>query len=227
MCPPLYINKFLPLIDCTQYAVQKLTSFGRPIPGCMADPVHGSRYCAKHAAEMDSRTQPEVALCSAREALQILAGHGHQFYLAPGSGETFPEWPKRLFHVDQAPNGRQVFSQQDAEDLGPGWFDSFQKAQFWDGMETQFNGRGGVPKSPRVPAVPVAELNILTTDHDDYESRKQLIAAFRALNSWERPQALEIVDPLSESRVSANRLEAKPELAKDSEIEERPQAAAE
>ena len=66
------------------------------------------QLAAEHAHQPQTLGRCEVALCSAREALQILAGHGHQFYLAPGSGEPFPEWPKRLFHVDQAPNGRQV-----------------------------------------------------------------------------------------------------------------------
>lgn len=144
---------------------------------------------ADHQHEPQTLGRLELALKMAQEALQMMAGHGHQFHLAPGPGPVHPEWPRKLYHVDSAPNGILVYTEKDAEELGPGWFDSFQKAQFWDGLETQFNGRGGVAKSPRVP-VPLLLCKI-HNDPEEEQRRLDLIAAFKALNRWEKPHALE------------------------------------
>lgn len=144
---------------------------------------------AEHQQQPQILGRLEMAINQAREALQIMAGHGHVYHLAEGPGEKHPEWPRRLYHVDSAPNGIIVYTEKEAEDLGPGWFDSLQKAQFWDGLETQFNGRGGVPKAPRVPVPSL--FGKIDNDPEEATQRRALIAAFRALNRWETPHALQ------------------------------------
>lgn len=145
---------------------------------------------AEHQHEPQTLGRLELALKMAQEALQLMAGHGHVYHLAEGPGEKLPEWPRKLYHVDSSPNGIIIYSEEEAIALGPGWFDSFQKAQFWDGLETQFNGRGGVAKSPRVPA-PIFAMQT-TSDPEADESRRAFVSAFRLLNKWERPNALEL-----------------------------------
>jgi hypothetical protein len=143
---------------------------------------------ADHQHQPQTLGRLELAMKQAQEALQIMEGHGHVYHLAEGHGPKHPEWPRTLYHVDSAPNGVVAYTEQEAADLGPGWFDSFQKAQFWDGLETQFNGRGGVAKSPRVPVPSL--LCKIENDPEEEERRKVLIAAFRALNRWEKPAAI-------------------------------------
>lgn len=143
---------------------------------------------ADHQHQPQTLGRLELAMKQAQEALQIMEGHGHVYHLAEGHGPKHPEWPRTLYHVDSAPNGVIAYTEQEAADLGPGWFDSFQKAQFWDGLETQFNGRGGVAKSPRVPVPSL--LCKIENDPEEELRRQQLIAAFRALNRWEKPNAI-------------------------------------
>lgn len=134
----------------------------------------------------------EHALGMAREALQLLSAHGYVFHLAEGAGESLPDWPRKLFHVDLAPNGRLVFTQQEAEELGAGWFDTLARAQFWDGMETQFQGRGGVPKSPRVPAVIYAPLLLSAEEVQRVAEFKRMVAEFKAAHRWEKKDAEQV-----------------------------------
>lgn len=147
------------------------------------------KISSEHPHEPQLLGRCELAIANAKEALQILAGHGYHFHLADGAGTPYPEWPKKLYHVDSSSNGTLVYTQQEAEALGPGWFDSLQKAQFWDGMEHQFHGRGGVKLSARLP-LPIFGAQS-TSDSEEARQRADLIAAFRALNRWERPAALE------------------------------------
>lgn len=146
------------------------------------------RIAADHPHKPQILGRCEVAIASAREALQILASHGYHFHLAEGNGSEYPKWPRKLYHVDTAPNGILVYNEKEAEELGPGWFDTLQKAQFWDGMERQFQGRGGIPRSPRVPA-PIFGLQT-SVDPAEAADRATLIAAFKALHSWEKPEVL-------------------------------------
>lgn len=149
----------------------------------------------KFASENHTRPQTlarlEVALAQAREALQIMAGHGYIYHLAEGSGTPFPPWPKKLYHVDLSPNGRMVYTEKEAEELGPGWFDTFARAQFWDGLETQFNGRGGIPKTPRVPAPIYNSKSYISED----EARRlselaDFVLKFKSEHKWETGDAI-------------------------------------
>lgn len=143
------------------------------------------KLAAEHYNEPQTLGRLEVALRSAQEALQILSGHGHHFHLADGPGKPYPEWPRTLFHVDLAPNGRLVYTEWEAKDLGPGWFDTLQKAQHWDGVETQFNGRGGVPKSPRaLEATGQKSDSQAAVDKFLSDMRQRAIEEFKARNRW-------------------------------------------
>lgn len=101
---------------------------------------------AKHPGEPQALAKIAHAVGMAKEGLQILTAMGHGFYLTAGAGFEAPNWPRPMFHVDAAPNGRLVNSEFELEELGSGWFDTLEKAQFWDGLDTQFSGRGGVAR---------------------------------------------------------------------------------
>lgn len=156
------------------------------------------RFNADHPHEPQILGRLEVALNSAREALQIMAGHGYQFHLAEGQGTLLQQWPRKLYHVDLAPNGRLVFTEQEAEELGAGWFDSLLRAQFWDGLETQFNGRGGIPKTPRVPAPIYNSKTYISPDEAQrLVELAEFVKEFKEKNKW--PVGQEILAPVLEA----------------------------
>jgi hypothetical protein len=89
----------------------------------------------------------EHSIRELEEALGRLAAVGHLFHLAEGPQPPADEWPRVMFHVDSAPNGRVVNSEWDFRDLGgeaEGWHTTLAGAQHADGVKTQFAGRGGV-----------------------------------------------------------------------------------
>lgn len=122
---------------------------------------------AMHPLDPQRQARIERALAQAEESLGALASLGHLFHLAEGSGEAFPEFPRRVFHVDAAPNGRLVYGEAELAELGPGWYDTLEKAQFADGLDTQFMGRGGVNRKG-LPAIlqtlSLAEVIALATE---------------------------------------------------------------
>ena len=117
----------------------------------------------------------EHALRTAEESLNMLSSLGHRFHLAEGPGPIHPQWPKKLFHIDSAPNGRMVADEHEAAELGPGWFDTLNAAQFSDGMDAQFTGRGGV-KRGGLPAIlhtwSLEELSQFTADAEAEKQRR-------------------------------------------------------
>lgn len=169
------------------------------------------RFSADHPHEPQVLGRLEVALNQAREALQMMAGHGYRFHLADGAGQPHPAWPRKLYHVNLSPNGRLVYTEQEAEELGAGWFDSLLRAQLWDGMETQFNGRGGIPKSPRVPA-PIygSGLYISAEEAERISELADFVREFKLKNKWENTN--------STSENGALLAPPKPDLGKESEI---------
>lgn len=94
----------------------------------------------------------QLAIASLEEGLATLASLGHPFHLEDGVVRSELGWPRILFNVDSAPNGRLVNSEYDARELGPGWYDTANDAQHADGLKTQFAGRGGIGVR-NVPAI--------------------------------------------------------------------------
>jgi hypothetical protein len=85
-----------------------------------------------------------AAIAEVEHGLGLLARLGHVYHLEPGPPYSLPEWPRLLFHVDAAPNGRVVNSFWEARELGPGWWPTLAEAQNKEGVRAQFAGRGGV-----------------------------------------------------------------------------------
>jgi hypothetical protein len=112
-----------------------------------------NQILAKHSASPQNSHALDLAIRSAEEAMSVLAKHGHHFHLAPGDGPSFSDWPKKMFHMDAAPNGRLVQNEYELWDLGEGWCETLEEAQHSDGMATQFRGRAGVNRR----ALPVAK----------------------------------------------------------------------
>lgn len=89
------------------------------------------------------------ALREAEGALSVLARYGHVFHLEPGPGEPPALWPRLMFHVAYAPNGRLVRDEYEYDTMGEGWFDTMEEAQHAAGYDTQMTSRGGRPRRSR------------------------------------------------------------------------------
>lgn len=94
----------------------------------------------------------ELAVESLRHGLEELARLGHVFHLAEGPAPAAVDFPRLMFHLTAAPRGHLVLCREDAEFLGPGWFDTLDEAKHADGMGQQFK-RGGIFPKRNVPAV--------------------------------------------------------------------------
>lgn len=116
----------------------------------------------------------------AEEGLRQLAGLGLQLHLAEGPEPTRPEWPKILFHIDAAPNGRVVANQWELEDLGSDWYGTLEDAQHQNGRKLQFAGRGGVG----IRNVPVISGPPPAVSEADQDAKAALIAFWRMTNKW-------------------------------------------
>jgi len=120
------------------------------------------------------RTHPQElarldrALAMAEEGLQVLSSMGHTYHLEPGPGKPLAEWPRRMYHITAAPNGRWVGSEYELWDLGPGWCDTLSEAQHRDGYAQQMAGRGGVNRRA-LPTLVNGEA--LHDDSDDLVAR--------------------------------------------------------
>jgi len=145
---------------------------------------------SQHPGNPQVLARIDHALKAAEEALTGLALVGHRFWLTTTEQAPFPDWPRMLFHLNAAPNGRLVLSEFEAEELGPGWFDSLEKSQHWDGVETQFAGRGGVPRSG-LPSSPITlDLMEISRQAKQAEAAKLArIAEFKAQVAQERAAA--------------------------------------
>jgi hypothetical protein len=103
-----------------------------------------SRLQANHHHDSQSYVKVTAAIREVEHGLHMLAIMGHVYHLEPGPPYDLPEWPRILFHVFAAPNGRVIQNRWEAEELGPGWWPTLQEAQHKEGIRAQFRGRGGV-----------------------------------------------------------------------------------
>jgi len=134
------------------------------------------RLQAEHPGDPRTLAYLEKAFELGKEALEIFAKHGHQFHLAPGPSPASSEWPKMMFHVEAAPNGRMVRDEFELYDLGDGWCNSLEEAQVRDGIMAQFTGRGGVNRRSLPSPVPGQGV---TSKIDEAGAKAQRIAEFK------------------------------------------------
>jgi len=131
--------------------------------------VHGSPQSLRLLA---------LAIAELRGGMEKLGSMGYPVYLSETPiEEGIAPWPRIYFHQTSAPNGRMVLGERELEELGSGWFDNAQAAAHWDGMETQFAGRGGVPRT--------GALRLISDQVSDFfeppeEVKKRIIAEFLA-----------------------------------------------
>lgn len=102
------------------------------------------QHQADHHHDLQSQERVRLAFGALDDALTTLAHLGHQYHLETGVAPEVSEWPRVMFHVEAAPNGRVVKSEYEAQELGPGWWDTLQAAQHAEGVRAQFAGRGGI-----------------------------------------------------------------------------------
>ncbi len=104
---------------------------------------------AAHSGRPQEIAMLTQALRGIEDGLAVLARHGHIFGLVSGPGTPPPAWPRTLFHIHLAPNGRVVRDEGEYNELGPGWYDTMEAAQHASGMDTQMALRGGLPRQSR------------------------------------------------------------------------------
>jgi len=103
-----------------------------------------TRLQAEHHHDPQGFATVTLAINEIERHVNLLNRLGHVFHLEYGPAYDIPEWPKILFHVHAAPNGRIVNSQWEAIELGPGWWPTYDEAQYKEGVRSQFRGRGGI-----------------------------------------------------------------------------------
>lgn len=103
-----------------------------------------TRLQASHHHDLQACATILAAVGAVENGLALLARLGHVYHLEPGPPYELPEWPRVLFHVENAPNGRVVNSWWEANDLGPGWWPTLAEAAHREGVRAQFAGRGGI-----------------------------------------------------------------------------------
>jgi hypothetical protein len=143
---------------------------------------------SKHPGEAQNLARIAHGIGMIKEGLQMLAQMGHHYHLTAEGPLHVPDWPKMMFHVDSAPNGRLVNSEFELDDLGPGWFSTLEAAQFWDGLDTQFAGRGGVARKG-LPQVlnEVSIDDLLAFAVKQAQAKAERIAAFKAARKGSTP----------------------------------------
>lgn len=135
---------------------------------------------AEHSGDPRTLAYMEEAIRQGRESLRLFAQHGHQYHLAPGPGAPQGAWPRMMFHVNSAPNGRMVQNEYELYDLGEGWEDSLEAAQVKDGIMAQFSGRGGVSRRSLPVLTKVDQEHNAEWDAFNSENKRAAIAAFKA-----------------------------------------------
>jgi len=138
-----------------------------------------TRLAALHHHEPQIAMSVEHAIRELESGLGTLAKYGHPMHLDEGHEVQSLGWPRLLFHVDSAPNGRLVNSEWDARDLGPDWWPTLAEAQHADGVKTQFAGRGGVQGRSLPVVIPQTELH----SEDDAERVARMIEEWKELRS--------------------------------------------
>jgi len=103
-----------------------------------------AKHQADHFASLQDVEMVRQALLSIDIGLNFLSRLGHRYHLEPGPAPEVDDWPKVMFHVEAAPNGRVVNGPTEARELGSDWFFTLQEAQHAEGMRAQFAGRGGI-----------------------------------------------------------------------------------
>jgi len=103
-----------------------------------------TRLQALHHHDLQAVTTLTAAVAEVDHGLALLARLGHVYHLEAGPPYELDEWPRLLFHVTAAPNGRIVGSWWEARELGEGWWPTLQEAQNKEAIKAQFRGRGGV-----------------------------------------------------------------------------------
>ena len=84
---------------------------------------------ARHSGKPQELMHIGKAIDELEHAFRELVRFGYVYHLAPGPGTKFAEWPRMMFHLTSAPNGRLVQSEYDLWDLGEGWCDTLEEAQ--------------------------------------------------------------------------------------------------
>lgn len=102
------------------------------------------RLLADHHHDPQACQTIVTSLGEIERGLGLLAKLGHVFHLENGPAYDLPQWPRVLFHVESAPNGRVVNSWWEADELGPGWWPTYSEAAHREGVRYQFAGRGGI-----------------------------------------------------------------------------------
>lgn len=86
-------------------------------------------FAALHHTSPSKQAKVKTLLDNVAENLLELEKMGHVLHLAEGKGEDWAEWPRLMYHLTLAPNGRQVTSEDEAKALGAGWFYTAEDAQ--------------------------------------------------------------------------------------------------
>lgn len=131
---------------------------------------------AAHSGRPQEMAQISEALAEGERALATLARLGHQFHLKPGPGEPPALWPRLMYHVDYAPNGRVIRDEHDHAMLGVGWYDTLEAAQHAAGADTQMTSRGGRPRQSRS----IVAVERQKSPQEKLEERERERAALRA-----------------------------------------------
>lgn len=137
-----------------------------------------TKLVAEHYSQPQVVARINSAIEELANGLTTLASLGHQFHLEPGPASPGDKWPKLMFHVSSAPNGRVVNSEWDLTDLGNGWFETLETAQHANGVQVQFAGRAGQGHA-NVPMV----VNLPESANSEDTRRQEII------DQWKRSQS--------------------------------------
>lgn len=125
-------------------------------------------------ASPQNTLRAERALRELEEALGALSAMGHRLYVTEQPIPDLAEWPRMVYHLEAAPQGRYCPDIWAFWDLGPDWFFTYGDAQHASGMRAQMAGRGGVFTS----GLP-APTNLIPSPDDSAERKAELIRQFR------------------------------------------------
>ena len=100
-----------------------------------------SRIEFEHRGDPSAQLRLDSALRQIAEDLATLSRYGHHFHLAEGH-TPHEEFPKTMYHFWKGQ--RLVRSEWELRELGWGWYNSAKDAEYAEGRDIQFAGRGGV-----------------------------------------------------------------------------------
>lgn len=139
------------------------------------------RLLALHIDDMQTITRIIHSVRELESGLAALARLGHPFHLETGHCPVpRTEWPSIWFHAQAAPHGRSFTNEYDLREQGPNWFPTALEAQLWDGMQTQFTGRGGVKRTGVLVALALEDDSAQVAAQTAETAR--LVAEFKARN---------------------------------------------